>query len=155
MFYPRFLARRTLVRLSLVSQGFLLKIRLPGLPHFGITKQKTAEALSKAVLLSFLYVWLRKSRLKTCGFLRLIRFFCFILVSSLSVPSYASRSSAKDFFSKSVCPGFSLIKNSLKLQFQPYFSRFCIDLLEFLMRHPLFVLVELRSLVERGTRAGA
>ena len=46
----------------------------------------------------------KMSRLKFCEFLRSGIFFCFILVSSLSVPLYAFRSSAKDFRSKSVCP---------------------------------------------------
>ena len=37
-------------------------------------------------------------------FFVLVKVFYFILVSSLSVPLYASRSSAKDFCSKSVRP---------------------------------------------------
>ena len=70
-----------------------------------------------------------------------IKVFYFILVSSLSVPLYASRSSAKDFLSKSVRPGSVRIKNSLKLYSNRNFLCFCIDLLEFLMRQPCQIVI--------------
>jgi hypothetical protein len=40
LFYRRFLTRRTLVRLSLVSRRFPLKPRSSGLPPLGITENK-------------------------------------------------------------------------------------------------------------------
>ena len=45
-----------------------------------------------------------RPRLKTCGFSLFYLFFRSIVVSSLSVHSYASRLSADDFCSKSLCP---------------------------------------------------
>jgi hypothetical protein len=86
-----------------------------------------------------------------------IKVFYFILVSSLSVPLYASRSLAKDFLSKSVRPGSVRIKNSLKLYSNRNFLCFCIDLLEFLMRQPLFYIkaenfLYRESLVENDIR---
>ena len=41
-----------------------------------------------------------------CGVIRLLRLF--FLVSSLGVRLYASRSSAKDFRTESLCPGFGI-----------------------------------------------
>ena len=64
------------------------------------------------------FIFFRVFNKMMLNFSEILRFdyiFCFILVSSLSVPLYASRSSAKDFLSKSVRPGSVRIKNSLKL----------------------------------------
>ena len=47
-------------------------------------------------------------RLKTCGFLHFVIVFYSIAVSSLGVHSYASRSSADNFCSKSVCPSVKM-----------------------------------------------
>ena len=60
-------------------------------------------------------------RLKTYGFLRCLYVFYSILVSSLSVPLYASRSSAKDFCTKSVCPGLSYLGITENKKFERYF----------------------------------
>ena len=67
--------------------------------------KKTADALSKnSASVASLYKFKEIKVENPTVFFVLIRFFYFILVSSLSVPLYASRSSAKDFCSKSVRP---------------------------------------------------
>ena len=67
------------------------------------------------VPLPYFYAFFKVLRLKTSGFLVFILVFYSILVSSLGVPLYASRSSAEDFRTKSVCrTAFVFWRNRIK-----------------------------------------
>jgi len=74
--------------------------------------------------------------LKTYGFPRKIKVFYSIAVSSLIVRLYDYRSSADDFCSKSVRPGYVLPKNSPRWEFSLLLLCFCLDFAEFLVRQP-------------------
>ena len=91
---------------------------------------KNGGSIVKTVFLPLLYTILEVLRLKTCGFLHLIKVFYSISVSSLGVGVYASRSSAENFCSKSVRP---TVLFSLRIRFTYYscfiFSHFALILL--------------------------
>jgi hypothetical protein len=81
------------IRAALSNNGFVFG-------HNRKRKNKARYGYFRTSL--FLYTNIFCLRLKTCGFLLFYYFSFPILVSSLSVPLYASRSSADDFCSKSV-----------------------------------------------------
>ena len=85
---------------SLTCEG----IHSLGLSHLGITNKKRQKHCNKTVFLSFLFANLRKLRLKTYGFLRLIKVFYLFPFSPSDVFIYASRSKNENFCSKSVNP---------------------------------------------------
>ena len=108
--------------------------------HNRIKKQ---EVLCKKHSASFVCLFCLKlntvlflSRSKTYGFLH---FYCFLFYFRFLSPPYVytplgrrTKISALNPFA----PRFSLIKNSLFMYFLLWFSRFCIDFIEFLMRQP-------------------
>ena len=79
---------------------------------------------------------MRKSRLKTYGFLIIYYVFCFIAVSSLTVFLYGYRSSAGDFCSKSSEPQMCF---ALRIRFFHYIQASSLDFTEFLMTQHLCI----------------